>query len=246
MRIPMAVAAVATVATGILAPYFIAGSYGFFSPIIPSGTHLTALEVVREWLFEPPILLFYAALAVGAIPAYQIYVAQRIPRTELLEKYSFLRTSHQFLWNRCYINALYYRVVSSVLKVSRGTYGLVERGITAAISFAAVSVLKVSRGTYGLVERGIKAANQLTANCLVSLARGTYDYLEVQHILRPRVLGLVALAFLGKPFDSQELRTRVLSLSQETYLVTIMFFMALLLMSIILFLIVPSMFGGFV
>jgi NADH-quinone oxidoreductase subunit L len=271
MRIPMTVAAIATVVTGLLAPYIIAGAPSFFSPLLPTQTHIDAFEVVRSWLFEPSILIFYAVLAVGAIPAYHLYQAPRLDFIELPMDRSFLGSVHRFLWHRCYLNALYYRIPSSVIGVSqrmndhleggmraamrrtaspvlglsRGMYCHLEGGMKTTMRRTASSVLGVSRGMYRQVEHGLKATEHFLANQIVLLAGTLYGFLEIRRISKPRTLSFFAVAYLGKPFNVEEIRRRVLDFSQETYLVTIMFFSVAFLTIVILFLVFPSLFGGF-
>jgi NADH-quinone oxidoreductase subunit L len=244
MRIPMTFAAILTVATGLLAPYIIAGSTGFFSPLLPAEAHIDAFEVVRRWLFEPSILIFYAVLAVGAIPAYHLYLSPRVNFIELPMGRSILGTVHRFLWHRCYLNALYYRISSSVIGGSRMIYRRLEGGMRAAIFLTAASVLGLSRVINRQVEHGMKAADHFLANHIVSLAGRLYALFEVRRISRPQTLSLFAVAYLGKPFNVDEFRRRVLAFSQETYLVTIMFFAAVFLTIVILFLTFPLLFGG--
>jgi len=148
MWVPMGVAAIATVVIGVLAPFIIVGFAEFFSSILGhSIIHEGFIDVLKEAFLSPSFGITCAALLIGGYPAYQLYISRRVDPIKLTREHMLLRKVRTFLWNRCYINAFYYKIfVYPTVAFSKGLYRRLELG-------------------------GIDAFNYLIANATTSFCR---------------------------------------------------------------------------
>ncbi|RJS89676.1 NADH-quinone oxidoreductase subunit L [Candidatus Bathyarchaeota archaeon] len=106
------------------------------------GTKLTAVG------------LSVAMLLLGGLPGWFFYLARRVDPREVVESSPLLRGLHTFLWNRWYINPLYYKVfVDGLLNLKEAVFKYFEKGVMDKISDA-VSGLTVwlGRGIFGTLE----------------------------------------------------------------------------------------------
>jgi NADH-quinone oxidoreductase subunit L len=111
MMIPLLILAGASVVGGFLLPNL----HGFFEfwAVEGLGIHIEkiTLQSFLTSTFTSPILLVsLGIIIVGIYPAYSIYIRGALSAEELLEKYSVLRGIWRFLFERWYINAIYYKV----------------------------------------------------------------------------------------------------------------------------------------
>ncbi len=131
MRYPLYILAVGSVVSGFLLPYLA----GFFTPIF-EAIHIES-EVLKEiYLFKPldfivktilsplfPVAL--AIIAIGTLPSYYVYITGKYDPVKLVS--GPLKPIWNFLYNRWYINALYYRVfVDGVNKLSQIVFSYIE------------------------------------------------------------------------------------------------------------------------
>ena len=112
------------VASGVLAVFIVIAGFGgpFLETILHDSfdtslagavaadpamiSHVSEESASHGWVPVLSLLL----LAVGAFPAYYLYVARTASPQALIEKYSPLRSLYTFFWNRWSIDALYRRV----------------------------------------------------------------------------------------------------------------------------------------
>jgi len=140
MWVPMVILASATIVIGVFAPFIITSFHEFFSPppLYQSMAYNEIIDILRRAFLSPSSVITYAALAIGGYPAYQLYVARRVNPVKLVERHRFLGKIHGFLWNRCYIDALYYKVADFFSRSSKLIYKYLElRGIDALNYFLA-------------------------------------------------------------------------------------------------------------
>jgi len=147
MWVPMVLAALATVVLGVLAPYIIIGFQRFFSPILNQGAiHVGFSDVLSEVFLSPSFAVTCAALAVGGYPAYQLYITRQIDPVRLTEERLVLKKIHDFLWNRCYIDALYYNLADAVRTVFKMMFRRIELGVFDMFNYLiAECLLRVSQ-----------------------------------------------------------------------------------------------------
>jgi NADH:ubiquinone oxidoreductase subunit 5 (subunit L)/multisubunit Na+/H+ antiporter MnhA subunit len=88
------------------------------------------------------------ALLVGGAIGYKLYISRKLDTEKLLQN-PLLRSTHEFLWNRLYINSVYYWIfVRGTVSVSGGLYRWIEHGFFDRISNA-VSLLSVGLSKTG-------------------------------------------------------------------------------------------------
>ena len=165
MWIPMTIAAVATVVIGVLAPFIITGFHEFFSSILYQGAvHDGFIDVLRKAFFSPSFGITCVALAIGGYPAYKLYITRQVDPVRLTEEHSFLKKIHKFLWNRCYIDALYRKIFAEGTKAfSKVSYKRFElRGIDALNYFIANLVTSFCR-YFRKTQTGVLSYNMLMA-----------------------------------------------------------------------------------
>jgi NADH-quinone oxidoreductase subunit L len=90
-------------------------------------------------------------LAVGGILGYLIYISGRIKPTSIVGEHGFGRAVYNFLWNRWYINPIYYRVfVYGTLSAAGALWSTLELGffdkISSAVAQLSVDISRVGEG----------------------------------------------------------------------------------------------------
>ncbi len=82
-------------------------------------------------------------LGVGGLFGYLIYISRKLNSTSIVGSQGIGRTLYNFLWNRWYINPIYYRIfVNDTLYVAHAIMNLIETGFFDRIS-GAVALLSV-------------------------------------------------------------------------------------------------------
>ncbi|MCX6648097.1 MAG: hypothetical protein NTV61_01730, partial [Candidatus Bathyarchaeota archaeon] len=88
---------------------FAAAHVDFAEPAVAAATKMTAIASSG------------AVILVGGIIAYLLYMVRRYNAWQIISHSSILKPIHSFLWNRWYINDLYYAVgVNGFLALCRG------------------------------------------------------------------------------------------------------------------------------
>ena len=109
------------------APFFEKAMHHVFSHdayYLTPALHVTDQKTITS-LMVP--MLSVIMLVIGAMPSYFAYITRRINVVTLMNKYVFLKSLHTFLWNRWYINGIYYKLfVNSLLRLSLAIYSGVE------------------------------------------------------------------------------------------------------------------------
>jgi NADH-quinone oxidoreductase subunit L len=173
MWVPMGIAAIATVVIGVFAPLVITGFHEFLPPLLHQGVVQEGfIDVLIKAFLSPSFGVTCLALAIGAYPAYQLYVTCRVDPDKLTKEHAFLQKIHHFLWNRCYFDSINYTVASVSTKLSKFAHTYLERSIDAS-NYATASFFKrLSSVTYKYPElRGIDALNYFVALGVTSFAR---------------------------------------------------------------------------
>ncbi len=147
MWVPYMVLAIATLAIGLVGPWFegflesfLAGGREALRVSVVAGAELTAKNAASPFLVPAVSLLM---LGVGVVPGYMLYVKKAVNIDALLSKYSFLRAGYDFLWNRWYLNPAYYRIFAEgTLQAAKVLWNILELGFFDKISgaFAALGV----------------------------------------------------------------------------------------------------------
>jgi NADH-quinone oxidoreductase subunit L len=151
MWVPYVILAVGTVAIGLTGPYVesffhtalatTATSIGATSPELGSSVEQSASMTAT--------LGSLIMLAVGGILGYLIYISRRLKATSIVGEHGFGRTLYNFLWNRWYINPIYYRVfVYGTLSVAGAVKDTIETGFFDRIS-GAVALFSVDLSKEG-------------------------------------------------------------------------------------------------
>jgi NADH-quinone oxidoreductase subunit L len=199
MLVPYALLAVGSLVIGLGGPWF----EGFLETFI-GGEH-TELAMSAS-AAEPGSLSFASflvpalgivMLAVGVLPGYLVYVRKAVNAESVLSKYGGLRSVYDFLWNRWYLNVVYYRVFAyGTQRIADLLWAILERGVFDRISGAfaglGVGLSKFSdtldvRGVDGIIN-GIARAGKTISGGLKRIQTGV-----PQQYLLVFVIGLFAL-----------------------------------------------------
>jgi NADH:ubiquinone oxidoreductase subunit 5 (subunit L)/multisubunit Na+/H+ antiporter MnhA subunit len=164
MWVPMGIAAVATVVIGVLAPFVITGFHEFLPPLLnQSVVQEGFIDILIKAFVSPGFGVTCIALAIGAYPAYQLYVACKVDPAKLTKEHAFLKKIHHFLWNRCHFDSLNYAVAGFFRRLSSVMYEYPElRGIDALNYFIAHRVTSFAR-RFRKTHTGVLSYNMLTA-----------------------------------------------------------------------------------
>ena len=154
MWVPYLILALATVAIGLAGPF-----------VESAFTHALALTTTPLAAPGPPLnpaveqtaaitatIGSLIMLAIGGTFGYLIYISGRLKPSAIVGETGFGRTIYNFLWNRWYINPLYYRVfVYGTISVATAVKNTIETGFFDKISGAvALASIDVSRGGQGI------------------------------------------------------------------------------------------------
>ena len=151
MWVPYVILAVGTVAIGITGPYVesffhtaltttatsIAATSPELSPSVDQSASLTAT------------LGSLTMLVVGGVFGYLVYISRRLKTSSIVGEHGFGRTLYNFLWNRWYINPIYYRIfVYGTISVAGAVKDTIETGFFDRIS-GAVALFSVDLSKQG-------------------------------------------------------------------------------------------------
>jgi NADH-quinone oxidoreductase subunit L len=165
----------------ILAVFSVIG--GFLGPLINNyfgQTDYTFAGVAAE-LTSTPSLITFAALALGGIPAYLLYV-RRISSPSRITSKPVLRGIHKLFVNRWYVNALYYKMLNGFTAFSRRLFGKGElSGLEGFNVKLPKFIVKVAGGARKVDERVVdRTANEI-AKGTVSIS-GTSSKIQTGRI----------------------------------------------------------------
>jgi len=200
MRISLAAMVVVTAIIDFSVPFLIPGFSKFFLPLLPQLFFKNVFDVLKYIVPSISTLLSSVALAIGGYAAYQLYMARRVDPVKLIEEHRFLRKAHDFLWNRCYIDALYYKIFVY------GTITYSEVSVIDAFNYAvAIFFRRLSEVTYKYPElRGIDALNYFVAKLFTSFCRyfrktqtGVLSYNMLMAFIGATLLIVLMLLFGG-------------------------------------------------
>ncbi|MCK4439587.1 hypothetical protein KAU85_01255, partial [Candidatus Bathyarchaeota archaeon] len=172
MRISLVATLVITAFLDFLALLLIPSFNKFFLPLLETLTFSNIVDVLMYIVPSISTVLTCVAVAVGGYPAYQLYIARRVDPVKLIEEHRFLRKVYNFLWKRCYINALYYKVADGIKAFSNIVYKRLDRNIDSLNYRFASFFRRLSSVMYKYSElRGIDALNYFLAHRVTSFAR---------------------------------------------------------------------------
>ena len=176
MWVPMGILASATIVMGVFAPFIITSFHEFFSPppLYQSVVYKEVIAILKRVFLSPSFGITCAALVIGGYLAYRLYVTRQADAVKLIHEHRFLKNTYDFLWNRCYIDALYHKIFADGTK--------------------ALSMIMHKR----LELRGIDAFNYFIANHITSFCRRfrkTHTG-ALSHNMLAVFIGIVLLIFL--------------------------------------------------
>jgi NADH-quinone oxidoreductase subunit L len=132
MWAPYLLLAVASLAIGIVGPFFeqfletfLEGGAAATQLSSSIGAELTTDQMLGS-LFVPAVSLIVIAL--GAIPGYLLYVKRSLNADRILSRLPSLRSAYDFLWNRWYINPVFYHIGGCTVGGARALWDIIERG----------------------------------------------------------------------------------------------------------------------
>jgi len=172
MRISLVATLAITMFLDFLALLLIPSFNRFLLPLLETLTFSNIVDVLIYIVPSISTVLTCVAVAVGGYPAYQVYVARRVNPVKLIERHRFLGKIHGFLWNRFYIDALYYKVADFFGRSSKLVYKYLECSIDALNYGVAGFFRRLSSVLYKYPElRGIDALNYFLAHWVTLFAR---------------------------------------------------------------------------
>ena len=155
MWVPYLILALATVAIGLAGP-FVESAFAHAlalttTPLAASGPALNS--AVEQTAALTATIGSLIMLAIGGTFGYLIYFSGRLkPTAMIVGETGFGRTVYNFLWNRWYINPVYYRIfVYGTISVATAVKNTIETGLFDKISGAvALASIDVSIGGQGI------------------------------------------------------------------------------------------------
>ena len=151
MWVPYVILAIGTVVIGLTGPYV---ESFFHTALASTATSIasTSPEIatsVEQSASLTATLGSLIMLAIGGIFGYLIYISRKLKATSITGERGFGRTLYNFLWNRWYINPIYYRVfVYGTISVASAIKNTIEAGFFDRIS-GAVALFSVDLSREG-------------------------------------------------------------------------------------------------
>ncbi len=155
MWVPYLIMAVATVAIGLLGPY-VESSFIHALEITTTPVEEVAVSPISLAAEETAVLIASTGslimLAVGGLLGYLVYISRRLKPTSIVGNSGFGRSIYNFLWNRWYINPVYYKIFAyGTISAARGLMHSVELRLFDKISGAVAQLsIGVSRAGQGV------------------------------------------------------------------------------------------------
>ena len=208
MRTSFTALLVGTIILDLSVPFFIPLFNNYFLPIVNELVFRNFLDVLIYIVPSISTVMTIIALIVGGYISRQLYIVRKISPREITSRYPVLTKIHTFFLNRCYIDALYYRIAYFAISFSRKLYRNVEmkgikrlriKGIDELFNIAVKWMALLSRRIYSSVELGcFEKFNQKVAESTTKLSeklRWTQTGVLSYNMLI-MLIGIAMLAFL--------------------------------------------------
>ena len=130
--------------------------YGLvFSDVVSRSIHGDVMSIII-----PAVSILM--IAVGFVPAHNLYVSRRLKPEEILCRHVFLHKLHGFLWNRWYIDPLYNRVfVGGMLRLRRPLVKFIEDPIDFIFNIGVPRLFIFTSGNLRKIQTGVLSINML-------------------------------------------------------------------------------------
>ena len=181
---------VGTIILDLSVPFFIPLFNSYFLPIVNELVFRNFLDVLIYIVPSISTLMTITALIVGGYISRQLYIVRKISPRDIMRRYPILTKIHTFFLNRCYIDALYYKIAYLAISFSRKLYRNVEmkgikrlriKGIDELFNIAVKWMALLSRRIYRSVELGLfEAFNQKIVEGIAKLSRWIYPSIELR------------------------------------------------------------------
>lgn len=150
MWVPYLIMAVATVIISLAGPYV----ESFFTQALAVSTTPLAEKLASATSVSEGQAVLIASggsmimLLVGGILGYMIYISRRLNPTSLIGERGLARSIYNFLWNRWYLNPVYYRIFAyGTISAAGDIRHWIEQGFFDKISGAVAQLsVNISRG----------------------------------------------------------------------------------------------------
>lgn len=181
MWAPYTILAMVTLLIGLTGPMVEGELHHFFESLIPHVEHTAVHALETAANAELVVLLTsFLMLTIGGLFGYFLYVSRKLNSEDIVGKSPILKGLQKFLWNRWYLNPLYYKMfVYDVIESSRWAFKWFEvELVNNRVNFAVAPL--VIRGCKALVKR-LEVAVMDRFNYLVASA-GNAIYLNIRKI----------------------------------------------------------------
>ncbi len=142
----------------------------FFLPVLHRVFFEDVFAVIGYIIPSISTILSIGALAIGAYPAYKMYMVHKIDPGKLIEEHSSLKKMHKVLLNKCYVDTFYNIIAYQTIAVAKTLFNSFERGIDSLNYLIASDVVALASATYNKLEHGIDSLNYLIASDVASLS----------------------------------------------------------------------------
>ena len=169
MLIPIGILAVLTVIIGFAGPlissFLTQGFEKYFTESLNLVTTVTSGSTPLLSGLNLEIVVAIAStlmIAVGAYPAWRIYVQHKSTAKDIVEKNSGLRAMYNFLWNRWYIEAFYNKVfVNATLAIRDPVKRYIESPLDRVFNNGIPAIFNGLSKQFKKIQTGILSVNML-------------------------------------------------------------------------------------
>lgn len=157
MWAPSLMLAVVTLFMGFIGPLFEEGLHKFFHHSVPYVENgFSSVSAASTNLLSIVPLVSIVMLALGGLPGYYLYIAQKWDPAKIVNKRWALRGIYRFLWNRWYLNPLYYRTfIYGTLRLSRTVFRWFEEGVMEKINYVVADLATLAYSRVRRLQTGL-------------------------------------------------------------------------------------------
>lgn len=162
MLIPYGILAILTVIIGIVGPWINNMLYEFFAKEF-YDIHLLefhTLYIAHESII--PTILSIVMIVIGGLPAYYVYIANKLSSINIIERYGILKAFHKFLWNRWYIDSAFNKIFAYPILASREPVAkYIEAGMDYGLNMGIPKLFEFINNNVRKLQTGVLSINMI-------------------------------------------------------------------------------------
>ena len=164
MWVPYMALAMVTLLVGLTGPIVEGGLHKFFESLIPKVGHTSVLAAEGTAGNAELVVLLTSLgmLTIGGLLGYVLYIARKPGPEAVVGRSRILQSVYKFLWNRWYVNPLYYKIfVYDVIAFSKGAFKWFEVGFMDRLNYIIANAATAIYLNIRKIQTGILSINMI-------------------------------------------------------------------------------------